>query len=124
MKGKRIVMITNNMKYLFLLTSFLEQFKAVVNGTTNPAEGVGKLYNHPDATFVVLDEYMARENQYQTLSEISSHEQSKKIPLVILPQSDRSEKALKEEFSDYNIACIFPKAFEKNTIIKELSTLI
>lgn len=124
MKGKRIVMITNNMKYLFLLTSFMEQFKAVVNGTTNPAEGVGKLYNHPDATFVILDEYMARENQYQTLSEISSHEQSKNIPLVILPQSDRSGKALKEEFSDYNIACIFPKAFEKNTIIKELSTLI
>lgn len=124
MKGKRIVMITNNMKYLFLLTSFLEQFKAVVNGTTNPAEGVGKLYNHPDATFVILDEYMARENQYQTLSEISSHEQSKNIPLVILPQSDRSDKELKEEFSNYNIACIFPKAFEKNTIIKEISTLI
>jgi len=124
LKGKRIVMITNNMKYLFLLTSFLEQFKAVVNGTTNPVEGVGKLYNHPDATFVILDEYMARENQYQTLSKISSHEQSKNIPLIILPQSDRSEEELMEEFSDYNIACCFPKAFEKNTIMKEISTLI
>ena len=124
LKGKKIFMITKNMKYLFLFTNYMEGLKATVNGTNNPIEGLSKLDNHPDATFVVLDEYIAREGDYKIISEISSNQRLGTIPIVIISQSNASTEELLEDFSDFNVASVFPKEFEKNKILKEVSSLL
>jgi len=124
LKGKNIFMITKNMKYLFLFTNYMEGLKAIVNGTNNPSEGLSKLDNNPDATFVVLDEYIAKEEDYKIMTEISSNQRLENIPIVIVPQSNSTTEELLEEFSSFNVICIFPKEFEKSLILKEVSSLL
>jgi len=124
MKSKKIFIITKDMKYLFLLTNFLEDFKAIVNGTNNPIEGLSKLDNNPDATFLVLDEYIAKDDQYKIITKISSNQRLEDVPIGIISQSNTSKEALLEEFSDYNVCCILPKDFDKSYIMKEISALI
>lgn len=124
LKGKMIFMISKNMKYLFLFTNYMESLKATVNGTKNPTEGLSKLENNSDATFVVLDEYIAKEGNYKLLTEISSNQHLESIPIVIIAQSDMSTEDLLEDFSDFNVVAAFPKEFEKNKILKEVSNLL
>ncbi|MEA1884042.1 MAG: ATP-binding protein [Thermotogota bacterium] len=124
MKGKKIFMITKDMKYLFLFTNYMEGFKATVSGTNNPKEGLSKLQNNPDATFVVLDEYIAKDEDYKIMTEISSNQRLVNIPVVIIPQSNGTSDGLKEEFSDFGTTTVFPKEFDKTIIFNEISSLL
>lgn len=124
MKGKKIFMITKDMKYLFLFTNYMEGFKATVSGTNNPKDGLNKLYNNPDATFVVLDEYIAKDKDYKIITEISSNQRLVNIPVVIIPQSNETSDDLKDEFSDFGIATVFPKEFDKTVILNEIASLL
>ncbi|MEH2114202.1 HAMP domain-containing protein [Nostoc sp.] len=102
--GKKALIVDDDMRNIFALTSMLERYQIQVLYAENGREGIALLQNTPDIDVVLMDVMMPEMDGYETTRVIRQNEQFKSLPIIALTakamQGDR-EKCIEAGASDY-----------------------
>jgi CheY-like chemotaxis protein/signal transduction histidine kinase len=102
--GKTVLIVDDDVRNIFALTSLLEQYQMHVRYAENGRDGISLLQANPDIDLVLMDIMMPEMDGYEAISAIRQMEELKSLPIVALTakamQGDR-EKCLDVGASDY-----------------------
>lgn len=102
--GKRVLIIDDDIRNIFALTSVLERQKMVVLYAENGRDGIEVLQQTRDIDVVLLDIMMPEMDGYETARTIRREERFKSLPIIALTakamKGDR-EKCIEAGASDY-----------------------
>ncbi|MGA8334884.1 MAG: ATP-binding protein [Solirubrobacteraceae bacterium] len=104
LRGRKVLVIDDDVRTGFALTAMLEQYGMKVVYAENGHEGIERLSQHADTDLVLLDVMMPGMDGYETAQAIRSIPRFALLPIITLTakamQRDR-EKALAAGASDY-----------------------
>jgi CheY-like chemotaxis protein len=104
LSGKKILIIDDDVRNIFSLTSFLERYHMQVWYAENGRDGLEILRKNPDVDGVIVDVMMPDMDGYETMQEIRKMRKFKSLPIIALTakamKGDR-EKCLEAGASDY-----------------------
>jgi signal transduction histidine kinase/HAMP domain-containing protein/CheY-like chemotaxis protein len=104
LQGKKVLVIDDDIRNVFALTSTLEQRGMKVVFAENGREGIERLHQHPNTDLVLLDIMMPEMDGYETAKAIRSMSRFESLPIISLTakamKGDR-EKAITAGASDY-----------------------
>ena len=104
MQGRKALVVDDDIRNVFALTSMLERWGMKVVYGENGREGIERLHQHPNTDIVLLDIMMPEMDGYQTARAIRSMPRFEHLPIISLTakamKGDR-EKALASGASDY-----------------------
>ncbi len=92
LEGKTILLVDDDMRNVFALSSFLESYKAKVIIAKNGLQGLEKLKEHPETDIVLMDIMMPEMDGYEAIREIRKMPEFKDLPIIAL-----TAKAMKED---------------------------
>ena len=102
--GKRILIVDDDIRNVFALTSALEMRGMKVLYAENGREGIGKLRENPEVDLVLLDVMMPEMDGYETARSIRAMARFEHLPIISLTakamKGDR-EKCIAAGASDY-----------------------
>ncbi|MBW4481002.1 MAG: response regulator [Tildeniella torsiva UHER 1998/13D] len=102
--GKKVLIIDDDVRNIFALTSLLEQYDMAVVFAENGREGIETLRANADVGIVLMDVMMPELDGYETTRLIRRQEQFRSLPIIALTakamQGDR-EKCIEAGASDY-----------------------
>ena len=102
--GKKALIIDDDMRNIFALTSMLERYQIQVLYAENGREGITLLETTPEIDVVLMDVMMPEMDGYETTRVIRQNDQFKSLPIIALTakamQGDR-EKCIEAGASDY-----------------------
>ncbi|PSM47630.1 histidine kinase [Chroococcidiopsis sp. CCALA 051] len=102
--GKKVLVVDDDMRNIFALTSILERQQMQVIYAENGREGILQIQNNPDIDIVLMDIMMPEMDGYDTIRAIRQIDRLAALPIVALTakamQGDR-EKCLEVGASDY-----------------------
>ncbi|MGC4949659.1 HAMP domain-containing protein [Streptomyces sp. DT224] len=102
--GEKVLIVDDDIRNVFALTSVLEQHGLTVLYAENGREGIEVLEQHDDVTVVLMDIMMPEMDGYATTSAIRRMPQFAALPIVALTakaMKGDKEKALESGASDY-----------------------
>jgi CheY-like chemotaxis protein len=104
LQGKKVLVIDDDIRTGFALTSMLERFGMKVVYAENGREGIERLQQHPNTNLVLLDIMMPELDGYETARAIRAMPRFERLPIISLTakamKGDR-EKAIAAGASDY-----------------------
>jgi CheY-like chemotaxis protein len=104
LQGKKVLVVDDDIRNVFALTSTLEQRGMKVVFAENGREGIERLHQHPNTDVVLLDIMMPEMDGYETAQAIRTMPRFEHLPIISLTakamKGDR-EKALAAGASDY-----------------------
>ena len=104
LEGRKVLIIDDDMRNIFSLTSALEQYGLSVIFAENGLEGIEKLRETPDVDIALVDIMMPEMDGYETMREIRKDARYQDIPLIAVTakamKGDR-EKCLEAGATDY-----------------------
>ena len=104
LEGKRVLIVDDDVRNVFALTSVLERHGMSVMFAENGREGISTLEQHPDVDLVLMDIMMPEMDGYETMTEIRKRPQFSKLPIIALTakamKGDR-ERSIQAGASDY-----------------------
>jgi len=93
--GKTILIVEDDARNLYSVTSLLERFKVHVIPANSAREAFARLREHPDTDLVLMDIMMPEMDGYQATREIRGMKEFTELPIIALTakasQSDRAE---------------------------------
>ena len=102
--GKKALIVDDDMRNIYALTSLLERHKMRVTYAESGAEGIDALLRTPDVDVVLMDVMMPEMDGYEAMRRIRANEQYANLPIIALTakamKGDR-EKCLDAGASDY-----------------------
>ncbi|MBD2026796.1 HAMP domain-containing protein [Leptolyngbya sp. FACHB-711] len=102
--GKKILIVDDDVRNIFALTSVLERYQMEILYAENGREGISVLQNHPDLDLVLMDVMMPEMDGYETTQAIREIPQFAHLPIIALTakamRGDR-EKCIESGASDY-----------------------
>ena len=102
--GNKLLIVDDDVRNLFALTSLLEQQKIQVSCAEGGAEGIALLQQAPDMDLVLMDIMMPEMDGYETIRQIRQDERFASLPIIALTakamKGDR-EKCIQAGASDY-----------------------
>jgi signal transduction histidine kinase/CheY-like chemotaxis protein/HAMP domain-containing protein len=102
--GRRVLIVDDDVRNIFSLTSALEQHGMKVEFAENGREGIEKLKRNPEIDIMLIDIMMPEMDGYETMREIRKLPQYRDLPLVAVTakamKGDR-EKCLEAGATDY-----------------------
>ncbi len=102
--GRKVLVIDDDIRNVFALTSTLEQRGMKVVFAENGREGIERLHQHPNTDLVLLDIMMPEMDGYETARAIRAMPRFEQLPIISLTakamKGDR-EKAIAAGASDY-----------------------
>ncbi|HEU4842985.1 MAG TPA: response regulator [Burkholderiaceae bacterium] len=103
-EGRKMLIVDDDMRNVFSLTSLLSDKGAVVVEAENGREALRRLEQHPDVCVVLMDIMMPEMDGYETMRAIRALAQYRTLPLIAMTakamQGD-SEKCMAAGASDY-----------------------
>jgi len=103
-KGKKVLIVDDDVRNVFALTSVLEAHGMEVIFAENGRDGIEALEESPDLDLVLMDIMMPEMDGYETMAAIREIPQFKQLPIISLTakamQGDR-EKSIASGASDY-----------------------
>jgi CheY-like chemotaxis protein len=104
LQGKKVLVVDDDIRNVFALTSTLEQRGMKVVYAENGREGIERLHQHPNTDLILLDIMMPEMDGYETARAIRSMPRFEDLPIISLTakamKGDR-EKAIEAGASDY-----------------------
>ncbi|MBF2075050.1 MAG: response regulator [Synechococcales cyanobacterium C42_A2020_086] len=101
---KKVLIIDDDVRNIFALTSLLERYQMQVVYAENGREGIAALEANPDVNVILMDVMMPEMDGYETTRAIRQQERFRSLPIIALTakamQGDR-EKCLEAGASDY-----------------------
>jgi hypothetical protein len=102
--GKKILLVDDDVRNIFALTSLLERHQMQVVYAENGRDGITMLQNNPDIDIVLMDVMMPEMDGYETMQNIRQVSQFESLPMIALTakamKGDR-EKCIEAGASDY-----------------------
>jgi HAMP domain-containing protein/CheY-like chemotaxis protein/signal transduction histidine kinase len=102
--GKKALIVDDDMRNIYALTSLLERHKMDVLYAESGADGIEQLRKNPDIDVVLMDVMMPEMDGYEAMRRIRSTEEYKNLPMIALTakamKGDR-EKCMEAGASDY-----------------------
>jgi CheY-like chemotaxis protein len=102
--GRKVLVIDDDIRNVFALTSTLEQRGMKVVYAENGREGIDRLHQHPNTDLILLDIMMPEMDGYETARAIRAMPRFEDLPIISLTakamKGDR-EKAIEAGASDY-----------------------
>jgi CheY-like chemotaxis protein len=102
--GRKVLVIDDDLRNIFALTSILEQRELQVLHAENGRSGIEVLENNPDVDIVLMDIMMPEMDGYETTRAIRQRREFESLPIIALTakamKGDR-EKCLQAGASDY-----------------------
>ena len=99
-----ILLVDDDARNIFALTTVLENYEMDVVSVTNGREAIEVIQNSPEMNIVLMDIMMPEMDGYQTMREIRNNPQFSSLPILALTakamKGDR-EKCLEAGASDY-----------------------
>jgi len=103
-KGKKILLVDDDMRNVFALSSVLEEKEMIVEIARNGVESLEKLKDHDDVNLVLMDIMMPEMDGYEAMRRIRKQQKFKKMPIIALTakamKGDRN-KCIEAGASDY-----------------------
>jgi len=104
LENRKILMVDDDMRNIFALTSVLEQRGIRVLVGKNGKDGIQKLMEHPDADLVLMDMMMPEMDGYEAMRKIREMPEFRNLPIIALTakamKGDRN-RCIKAGASDY-----------------------
>jgi CheY-like chemotaxis protein len=104
LQGRKILIVDDDIRNIFSLTSVLEQYKVEVAYAENGRDGIATLRSTPDIDVALIDIMMPEMDGFQTIREIRRHEHLRDVPLIAVTakamKGDR-QKCIEAGASDY-----------------------
>ncbi len=104
LRGRKVLVVDDDARNIFALTSLLENHEMEVISTTNGRSAIEIIQNTPDLSLVLMDIMMPEMDGYETMKEIRKESQFRTLPILALTakamKGDR-EKCLDAGASDY-----------------------
>jgi CheY-like chemotaxis protein len=102
--NKKVLIIDDDVRNIFALTSLLERYQMQVIYAENGRDGIEQLEAHPDANIILMDVMMPEMDGYETTQVIRQRKRFQTLPIIALTakamQGDR-EKCIEAGASDY-----------------------
>jgi CheY-like chemotaxis protein len=103
-RGKRILIVDDDVRNVFALTSVLESSGMEVVYAENGREAIETLRTNPEVDLILMDIMMPEMDGYETIRAIRQQEQFEQLPIISLTakamKGDR-EKSIGAGASDY-----------------------
>jgi CheY-like chemotaxis protein len=103
-KGKKVLIVDDDVRNVFALTSVLEANGMEVIFAENGKDGLESLEANPDVDLVLMDIMMPEMDGYEAMQRIRERQQFQKLPIISLTakamKGDR-EKSIQAGASDY-----------------------
>ena len=104
LQGRKVLIVDDDIRNIFSLTSVLEQYKVEVVYAENGRDGIAILRSTPDIDVGLIDIMMPEMDGFQTMREIRRHEHLRDVPLIAVTakamKGDR-QKCIESGASDY-----------------------
>jgi hypothetical protein len=104
LKGKRALLVDDDIRNVFALTSALEQYGMVVSHAENGRQGIEALKRLQDVDVVLMDLMMPDLDGYDTIRIVRQHKRYRKLPIIAVTAKamlgDR-EKCIRAGATDY-----------------------
>ena len=104
LRGRKVLVVDDDARNIFALTSLLENHEVEVISTTNGRSAIEIIQHTPDLSLVLMDIMMPEMDGYETMKEIRQESQFRTLPILALTakamKGDR-EKCLDAGASDY-----------------------
>ena len=104
LRGKRVLVVDDDARNIFALTSVLENHEMEVLTATNGRQAIDLIHKTPDLSVVLMDIMMPEMDGYETMREIRNNPDFRTLPILALTakamKGDR-EKCLQAGASDY-----------------------
>jgi CheY-like chemotaxis protein len=102
--NRTILIVDDDLRNIFALTSFLESYQMQVLFAENGRDGIEILQSNPDINIVLMDIMMPKMDGYETTRAIRQQPQFRSLPIIALTAKampgDR-EKCIEAGASDY-----------------------
>jgi CheY-like chemotaxis protein len=102
--GSRVLIVDDDVRNIFALTSILERHKVIVHHAENGKAGIDVLMMNPDIDIVLMDIMMPDMDGYQTIAAIRELDDFRDLPVIAVTakamKGDR-EKCIESGASDY-----------------------
>jgi CheY-like chemotaxis protein len=104
LEGKKVLIVDDDMRNIFALTSALERYKMDVSFAENGQAGIDVLTSRPDIDVVLMDIMLPEMDGFETIRRIRAVPRQKELPIIALTAKAMSgdrEKCLDAGASDY-----------------------
>lgn len=92
LSGKRVLIVDDDVRNVFALSSMLEQYQMDIQYAENGYEAIQMVNNNPDYDIVLMDMMMPEIDGYEAMRHIRSNPRFEKLPIIAL-----TAKAMKED---------------------------
>ena len=104
LQGKRVLVVDDDVRNIFALSSLLERHGMTVDSATTGEEAIRLIESTPDLELVLMDIMMPEMDGYEAMRRIRSMEEYRNLPMIALTakamKGDR-EKCIEAGASDY-----------------------
>jgi signal transduction histidine kinase/CheY-like chemotaxis protein/HAMP domain-containing protein len=104
LRGRKILIVDDDVRNVFALTSALEEHGLEVVFAENGRKGIDRLQQHPDVSLVLMDTMMPEMDGYETTRAIRTMPEFDRLPIIALTakamKGDR-EKSIASGASEY-----------------------
>lgn len=104
LNNKKILIVDDDMRNVFALSSILEEKGVRVIVGRNGREGIQKLDQNPDTDLILMDIMMPEMDGYTAMREIRKEEKSRRVPIIALTakaMKDDRQKCIEAGANDY-----------------------
>ena len=91
-EGRRLLLVDDDVRNIFALSSALEQKGATVEIARNGHEALAKLHEHDDIDLVLMDVMMPEMDGYEATRQIRLQDRWKNLPIIAV-----TAKAMKDD---------------------------